>query len=124
VREVTLVPGPNTIEFEVESRTSGDSLLEVTVLARDAGADLGTLTAGTYTVRSTALSGLGLVLGVLATVVLLTWWARHVRRARRARHARPPGDDAAPTTEQDGPRGQSDAVHDVGTTPSLTRTET
>jgi hypothetical protein len=129
LREVTLVPGPNTVEFEVESRTSGDSLLEVTVLASDAGAGLGTLTAGTYTVRSTALSGLGLVLGGLATVVLLTWWARHVLRTRRARHARPTGDDASPATEQDDPTGSPGDVRDDRpavdqNTPSLTRTET
>jgi hypothetical protein len=88
LRETTLAPGTNTIEVEVEAKTSGDSLLEVTVLPPDANSGLGTLATGSFTVRSTALSGVGLVISIVALGVLLVWWARHVRRTRRARRAR------------------------------------
>jgi hypothetical protein len=38
-----------------------------------------------FTVRSTAFSGVGLVLTVGALVVLLGWWGRHHVRGRRNR---------------------------------------
>ena len=37
-----------------------------------------------YTVRSTAVSGVGLVLSVGAGLFLMVWWARHWRRTRRS----------------------------------------
>ena len=37
-----------------------------------------------YTVRSTAVSGAGLVLSLGAGVFLITWWARHWHRTRRS----------------------------------------
>lgn len=98
-REVTLTPGPNTIEIEVASKVSGDSLLEVTVLPPDGDTSLGPLTRGTFAVRSTALSGVGVVLSALAVAVLLIWWAKHLARSRRAkrRGASPSTDD--PSTD-------------------------
>ena len=41
------------------------------------------------TVRSTALSGVGVVLSVGALVFLLVWWGRHTLDARRGRGRRP-----------------------------------
>ena len=38
-------------------------------------------------VRSTAFSGVGLVLSFGAVLVLLTWWVRHIRATRRERDA-------------------------------------
>jgi len=83
----TLQPGANTVNLVVRSRTSGDSLLEVSVLAPGADPSIGALATTKFTVRSTALSGVGLALSIVALLVLLTWWIRHARRTRRARRA-------------------------------------
>jgi hypothetical protein len=124
LRETTLAPGSNTIEVEVEAKTSGDSLLEVTILPPDAGSGLGTLTEGSFTVRSTALSGVGLVISIIALCVLLVWWARHVLRTRRARREGPPTDPPprAPEAPHDVHPVEATAP-DAAPTPSLTRTE-
>jgi hypothetical protein len=61
----------------------------------------------TFTVQSTALSGVGVLLSVGAGLFLVAWWTRHAWKARRAtrvddrRHARGRADgpltgDAAP----------------------------
>lgn len=82
---ITLQPGANTVEFDVAVKTSGDSLLEYTINAPSGS--LGELAKGKVRVRSIALSGLGLVLSVLAIVVLVAWWARHGVRSRRSRRS-------------------------------------
>ena len=82
---VTLQPGSNAVEFDVSVKTSGDSLLEYTINAPSGS--LGELAKGKLRVRSIALSGLGLVLSVLAVIVLVAWWARHGVRSRRHRRA-------------------------------------
>ena len=79
----TLQPGPNTVTFDVSVKTSGDSLLEYTVNAPQGS--IGELAKGKLRVRSIALSGLGVVLSILAVLVLITWWIRHGVRARRSR---------------------------------------
>jgi hypothetical protein len=42
------------------------------------------LSTSRYTVRSTAVSGAGLVLSLGAGAFLVVWWARHWRRTRRS----------------------------------------
>jgi hypothetical protein len=52
------------------------------------------IAAGTDTVRSTAISDVGLVLMVSAALFLAVWWARNARHGRRARRLVPrPVDD-------------------------------
>ena len=83
VIEETLAPAQTTtINLPVETRASGAFPLNVTITSAD-----GTLPVATtrYTVRSTAISGVGLVLSIGAGLFLLIWWARHFRTARRAR---------------------------------------
>ena len=43
------------------------------------------LAEGRYTIRSTAVSGVGVVLTIGAAGFLALWWGRHLRRARRER---------------------------------------
>ncbi|MGH9236098.1 MAG: DUF6049 family protein, partial [Acidimicrobiales bacterium] len=83
-----LAPGTTRIEVPVRVRTSGAFSLDVTVTSPD-----GTLVldSTTFDVRSTAISGVGLVLSVGAGLFLAIWWARHWRRTRRSRHLMPPG---------------------------------
>ena len=84
----TLQPGPNTVSFDVTVKTSGDSLLEYTVNAPRGS--VGELAKGKIRVRSIALSGLGVVLSILAVLVLATWWIRHGVRHRRSRRSTSP----------------------------------
>lgn len=70
------------LEVAVEARASGAFPLDITVRTPDGGMDVA---ATRFTVRSTAISGLGLGLSLAAGAFLLVWWARHFRRTRRAR---------------------------------------
>ena len=71
-----------TIKLPVETRASGAFPLTVDITS--ANGDLPVATTR-YTVRSTAISGIGLILSVGAGLFLLVWWARHFRTSRRAR---------------------------------------
>jgi hypothetical protein len=83
----TLDPGTTRLEVPVRARTSGAFTMDVTVTSPDGSIVLDT---STFDVRSTAISGVGLVLSIGAGVFLLVWWARHWRIARRSRHLMPP----------------------------------
>ncbi len=81
---LSLVPGLNEFELRVETVASGDARLTATLTSPDGRLDLAT---GTIDIRSTAISGLGLVISVVALLVLGAWWARTILRVRRERHA-------------------------------------
>jgi hypothetical protein len=70
------------ILLPVETRATGAFPLDVTISSADGSLPVAS---SRYTVRSTAISGVGLVLSVGAGAFLLVWWARHFRTARRAR---------------------------------------
>ncbi len=104
MRNVRLAPGSTTFEVEVVSRASGSFPLEVRVLSADGSHEL---SATRFTVRSTAISGLGLVLSVSAGLFLLMWWAKHFHAVRRDRRLVSPNHPAhqGPHSEgSDGPR--------------------
>jgi hypothetical protein len=86
-----LQPGSNPLSIPVHARAPGDSAIDIVVRSPDGVVVLDQVR---YTVRSTAVPGLGLVLSVGAAAFLLVWWARHWTRARRARRAA--GDGAGP----------------------------
>lgn len=81
-RRLSLAEGPNQIEVPVVARTSGSFPLRITATSPD-----GVLTVGRarLTVRSTVVSGVGLVLSIGAGLVLVGWWARHWHSTRRNR---------------------------------------
>jgi len=81
-RDVRLDQRNTTIEVTVRTRTSGAFPLGITVTSPD-GRLLVSRTR--ITVRSTAVSGVGLVVTVGAGVFLAGWWGRHLRDGRRAR---------------------------------------
>ena len=77
----------NTVErIHVEALTSGTFPVKVELESPD-----GTLrfAQAKLTVRSTATSGVGLVLSAGAALFLAVWWGRHLRRGRRARRLVP-----------------------------------
>jgi len=76
----TLVKGNNPKIITVEARTSGAFPLHITVLSEDGSL---VLAKESFTVQSTALSGVGVVLSVGAALFLVVWWGRHSWRTRR-----------------------------------------
>jgi hypothetical protein len=80
-RRVDLVR-PNTTErFSVRARTSGTFPVRVRLESPDGSLLIGNTR---FTVRSTATSGVGILLSVGAALFLILWWARHIVRGRRA----------------------------------------
>ncbi len=78
---VELAPSqPTRIEIPVETRASGSFPLVVTVWSPDGAVSIASTR---FTVRSTAVSGVGLALTIAAGLFLVLWWGRHFRNARR-----------------------------------------
>lgn len=81
-RQLVLVPGENVLELEVRTRSTGAASVDVRITSPDGAI---ALAEGSVRVRSTALTGVALVLGGGAIIVLLVWWARQIAAARRER---------------------------------------
>jgi hypothetical protein len=75
-----LPPRNTTKSFRVVTRASGTFPLNVSVTTGDGKLDL---RAARYTVRSTVVSGVGVVLTIGAGLFLAIWWITHWRRSRR-----------------------------------------
>ena len=86
VRDVDLTRRSTTERFSVRARTSGSFPLRVTLVSPDGELALG---ASRFTVRSTAASGVGIVLSIGAGAFLMVWWGRHLVRGRRNRRLVP-----------------------------------
>lgn len=87
-----------TLRVPVSTRTSGVFPLQVQVTPAGGGVPLAT---ARVTVRSTAVSSVGLVLIVAALVFLAVWWYRDIRHGRRASRLVTPPEDGP----DDGPGG-------------------
>jgi hypothetical protein len=85
-RRLDLVRRNETARFAVQTRASGAFPLLVTLQSPD-----GSLVVShtQITVRSTAASGVGLLLSAAAGLFLLIWWGRHALHGRRARRLVP-----------------------------------
>ena len=83
---LTLEEGSTPVNVRVRSRASGAFPLDVTVTSPDG---ILTLARSRVTVRSTAVSGVGIAIGTAAGLVLLVWWVRHHRALRRQRRLVP-----------------------------------
>jgi hypothetical protein len=79
---LTLTEETTRVSIDVRTRASGDSPLDLTLQTPDGGMVIGR---SRVTVRSTAFSGVGLVLSVGAGAFLAVWWGRHIITARRDR---------------------------------------
>jgi hypothetical protein len=92
----TLPPGTSSLDVPVRARTSGAFTMDVRVTSPDGAL---VLDRSTFDVRSTAISGVGLVLSVGAGLFLAVWWARNWHKSRRTTDPPPPdGGDTAPDT--------------------------
>ncbi|HVE46001.1 MAG TPA: DUF6049 family protein [Acidimicrobiales bacterium] len=85
-RELSLSRKNTTQRFSVRARTSGTFPLRLRLVSPD-----GTMVLGRsrFTVRSTAASGMGVMLSAGAGAFLLLWWIRHHARGRRNRRLVP-----------------------------------
>lgn len=73
---------PNTrLDIPVRALASGAFPLRIDITTPDG---LQRLSMSRFTVRSTAVSGVGLVLSIGAGAFLVVWWARHWHRTRRS----------------------------------------
>ncbi|QYG95294.1 hypothetical protein HC251_24585 [Iamia sp. SCSIO 61187] len=88
-----LEPGPNRVSIPVHTRAPGDSSMEITIRSPDGEVILDEVD---YTVRSTAVPGVGIVLSIGAVAFLIVWWARHWLRDRRGRGGDDGGGDDPP----------------------------
>lgn len=79
---MTLAEDSTRLDLAVRARASGAFPLEVEITSPDGSV---VLASTRYTVQSTAVSGVGLVLSVGALLFLVVWWARHWRKTRRSR---------------------------------------
>jgi hypothetical protein len=93
---IVLTPGPNRIDLLIEARASGDSPIRIQVLSPDRSILLGS---SEVLVRTFAFSGVGIVIGTAAIIVLLIWWLRHRRSARDTVEILPGNPLPAPTEE-------------------------
>ncbi len=81
---ITLAPGDNALTVTVEAITSGDARVTTTLTSPDGKLELAR---GNVNIRSTAISGLGLIISLVALAILSTWWIRTILRVRRNRAA-------------------------------------
>jgi hypothetical protein len=88
-----LPPGVTRLDVRVRALTSGAFPMGITVRSPDSSIELDQTT---FDIRSTAVTGVGLVLSIGAGLFLAVWWARHWRGSRRSRHLVPSG--AAPAS--------------------------
>jgi hypothetical protein len=80
--ELVLEPGSNRIETVVRTRATGAFPIELEIRSPEGDLSIAT---GRFTVRSTAVSGLGLGLSIVAGLFLAAWWARNLRSTHRRR---------------------------------------
>jgi len=85
-RNIDLTRRNTTERFSVRARTSGAFPLRLQLVSPEGDLVLGQ---SRFTVRSTAASGVGLLLSAGAGAFLLLWWAHHHARGRRNRRLVP-----------------------------------
>jgi hypothetical protein len=106
-RVLTLQPRNTTERFAVEARTSG--AFPLTILVTSPDREL-TVTTSQLTVRSTAVSGVGVFLAGGAGAFLFGWWGTHLRR----RGVKKTRTLASPTPAGSGEHEEDAGGHDVG----------
>jgi hypothetical protein len=101
----TLPPGTTRLDVPVKVRTSGAFTMVVRVTSPDGSLLLDT---STFDIRSTAISGVGLLLSIGAGLFLAVWWLRNWRSAKRSRHLMPAGAAPESPPDRDGARAPDD----------------
>ena len=89
-----------TLKVPVQARTAGVYPLKIELMSPDGSVALAT---AQYTVRSTAASGVGIVLSIGAALLLVLWWGRDLHHGRRARQLVPAAPPVEPEPVDDDP---------------------
>jgi hypothetical protein len=84
---VRLDGGTTRVDLVVRARSSGDAPLDLRLTTPDGRVELGR---SRVTVRTTAFSGVGLVLMAAAALFLVVWWTRTIIRERGSSRLRHP----------------------------------
>jgi hypothetical protein len=101
--DLVLRQSDTVLRVPVEARTSGVFSLDVTVTSPDGSLRLAS---ERDTVRSTAVSFVGIVIIIASLLFLGIWWIRDIRSGRRPRElVRRPGDDIDDDGDGGGPSG-------------------
>jgi len=82
----TLVPGANDFTVPVTTRARATFPMVIEIRTPD-GKEV--LASSKVTIRSTALSGVGIALTIGAALTLVVWWFRHAYKRRRAARVEP-----------------------------------
>src|SRR5579875_1050922 len=111
--DLVLSQPTTTLQVPVVARASGTFPLYL-VLSTPDGARV--IARGEVSVRSTAISQVGLVLMVVAALFLAVWWARNARHGRRARRLVPRATAPGPPDEATAESGTAVAApgHELG----------
>lgn len=96
--EVTLSGERTVVQIPVRTRATGDTPLRITVRTPD---QRHILAESQYTVRSTAVSGVGLLLTIGAASFLAIWWGRHWLNTRRQSRQTHPSRGGAGSSSRD-----------------------
>jgi hypothetical protein len=117
--QLVLTSQNTTLKIPVQTRSSGVFPLDVALASPDGSV---VLARDLTTVRSTAISGVGVVVIVLAVVSLAVWWVRDLRRGRRPRQlvpapVGPDGDDDSHGPGEAGAMSGDPVVDDFFTRP-------
>lgn len=116
---LTVPVGATLLKVPVETRTSGVFALDLSLQSGDGAYPIGQ---ARYTVRSTAVSDVAVVLMVGAAILLGVWWVRDRRHGRRARQLVDPPSDESTEEEMsevpDAPGGQVGPPQVVGQAPT------
>jgi hypothetical protein len=99
VCDLTLTTQNTTLKIPVEARASGVFPIDVSLWTPD-GSQM--LARNRDTIRSTAVSGVGIILIAVAVVSLAIWWGRDLRYGRRARRLVPAPGEEGEYAEGDG----------------------
>ncbi|HET9600444.1 MAG TPA: hypothetical protein VFP08_02595 [Acidimicrobiales bacterium] len=97
---ITVTESSPPFRVPVEAKSNGTFQVTATLLTPQGDAPLGPPIA--ITVRSTALSGLGILVTIAGALALAAWWFQHLRSKRRKRlHTAAAGRHPASPVEQD-----------------------
>ena len=105
-RQLELAPGTNRFNIRVQVRSSGEFVLKTSV---QVPGSTRTLASTRYRIRSTAFSGVGLMLSGGALLFLVLWWSRTLRAESESEADDPDSDsEDGPDNDGDGPADRRD----------------
>lgn len=107
---ITVTSDSPPFRVPVEAKSNGTFRVTAALLTPEGDAPLAAPMP--LTVRSTALSGLGLLVTIAAAVVLAAWWIQHLRAKRRRRAAAASAEHHPTAPSPSGPESEPDRMEE------------